>query len=330
MMKRIKWKIVRCAVGGFVAMATLAPAGSVRGADSTIPGNDRPNLFKTLRANNLSLAKSYDSFMAEGYDNSGAPNFDPATFTLSRTPDGGTSYATQYFVGWKPFGDEGSRVLGGDWTLLVSAEGNLSSSDDNTAADAVRFRATANGVYAFDGTTGLIVDASLKYEASREFDTQKLMGEFDFRPSATQLGIGRRLNLVGESTLEGGKLVKRGDVQLLWQPWLRVDVGQTLDAPAGAAEKEDTVFRLVAVVEGKLFFNNVANALNMYEVSLSAGEKFFYLPLENDRKNYNFLSVGLHFVLNTDVSIDLTYDIGRDAPAFAKQEVLTLGVGVRF
>jgi hypothetical protein len=331
------------------ALAALTLAGAAHGADadersaeapqpdSTILGEHNRKFFQNLRARNLSLGKSYESFLSGGDDDKAqtVPNFDPATFSLSRSPDDdGTPYATEFFLGWMPFGSKGPRepILGTqNWTLMLSAEGNISS-EDTESIDAVRFRTTASGVYGFGGEeeNGLIADASVKYEASRDFDTEKLIAEFQFRPQILDWGVGQRLELFGESEGVGGKLTRRAPVDLLWRPFFRVDVGETLDAPANAAEAEDTVLRLVGVVEGKLFFNKFANALGMYEVSLSATEKFHYLPLEDGRRNFNFFSTGVHFLPSPDVSINLTYDIGRDAPTFEKVEMLRLGVGLRF
>ncbi len=344
MIEQMRRAMVRCVLCVPAVVAMLASAGAAHGADardavdaarmpdSTLPGEHNHRFFRDLRAMNLSLAKSYESFQAEGYDDkTGKPQFDPATFSLSRSAgdDVETSYATQYFLGWMPLGEKGGPLLGTDWTLMLSAEGNISS-DDEQSVDAVRFRSTGEGVYSFGADAGMVVNASLKFEADSDFDTEKLIGEFEFHPVYLPLGIGQRLALTGQPPLENGKLVRRADVQLRWEPWLRLDVGETLDAPADAAEQEDTVLRVVGVAEGKLFFNNVANALNMYEVSLSVGEKFHYLPLEDGRQNYNFFSAGVHFLPSPNVSVDLTYDIGRDAPTFEKQEMLRLAIGLRF
>ena len=42
------------------------------------------------------------------------------------------------------------------------------------------------------------------------------------------------------------------------------------------------------------------------------------------------LGSGLHFLLTANASVDLTYEIGRDAPTFEQTELLSLALGLRF
>src|SRR5687767_1515028 len=217
---------VRRATARFVAtaLAALILAGAAHAADadegaaeaprpdSTILGEHNRKFFQNLRARNLSLAKSYESFLAEGYDDEAktVPNFDPATFFLSRSPDDdGTPYETEFLLGLMPFGNKGPRepILGNQYLTLLTSDERNNSSEDTESIDAVRFRTTASGVYGFgsEKESGLIADVSVKYEASRDFDTEKLIAEFQFRPQIIDWGVGQRLEF-GKSEGPGGKL----------------------------------------------------------------------------------------------------------------------------
>ncbi len=342
--------LIACAAIFFAAVSTAELP-----ATNPSPAPEKPvakleDFFAKLKNLNLSLAQSYDSFQKGGspYAADGTPNFEPATFSLTHSPHQDVVYKTQYFLGWRPLGD---RPLGGDqngkfplgeWTPLVSAEGNFSS-DKNDAADAVRFRATAHGVFGpanqdQGNLRGLRVDASVKYEASRTFNTQKMLGEFQFRPTFTALGIGRRWPHVGVDPITGHldptRLANEAPFQVLWTPWLGVDVGKTLDQPKptganASQEAKRDLLRVYGAIDATLYLNKATEILGAKDVYLSAGEKFYYLPHEHG-ETHNFLEFGAHFVLTKNASIDVTYDIGRDSPDFKKQEVLTVGFGLRF
>ena len=332
------WLCVAIIAGTALALGKGPAAAQTQEVLSLGHGRARQTVFDQLSSAGLSLAQSYDLFtsFANPYDNDGVPNFEPASFSLSRTPTAGVGYTAQFFLGWRPGrGARAVELLGGEWTPMLSAEGNLNS-DDDQATDAVRFRLTGHGVYAGQiqrgNIQGLRIDASLKYEASRTFDTEKFLGDFQFRPTYTALGIGRRTpaaKLGPDGHIDQSQL---RPVQLMWQPWIGMEFGRTLDQPKSASEdeeKEDTLLRVITAVEGRLYLNALSKPIGLKDVYLVVAEKFYYLPLE-DSKTHNFFRTGIYFILTVNASISLTYDIGRDAPNFEKVELLRAGFGLRF
>jgi hypothetical protein len=317
--------------------ASTAPAAD---APATQAGETR--LLDRAHAAGFTLAKSFESYKSaqSPYDADGNPTFEPATISLTRTPDTESVYKTAFFFGWQPVEPPTwEDPFGGEWTPLFSVEGDLAS-DDNTATDALRLRATGHATYAPStfqkgNIRGARFDASLKYEASREFDTEKLILEIQGRPTYTALGIGQRRNFGNKNQLGyDGHLDKNliAPVQYMWEPWAGLDVGRTLDQPSvtsANSEQEDTVLRVTLAMDARLYLNFLNQPLGLEETYFSMTDKFYYLPLE-DKEVRNFLSAGVHFLLNKNASIDVTYDIGRDAPKFEKVEVLAISLGLRF
>lgn len=253
----------------------------------------------------------------------------PATLAyLSNQKDGAASRSTAYQSEFALIYD-GPDSWSGFWPR-VSLEGKLSSSDEQKASDALRFRA---GGYRMIGESalgeGTEFVANLKYETERKTGTKKGLVEFGFTPIYGWLGR------YWPGPPKRGQADSSGNYNQL--PWLQVapvvsfgmEVGKTMSVGT-SEETKDTVVRLRTSLRFDAELNAVAYALGINGVTAYADGSYWYLPREDGEKNYRLGKTGLSFLITNYLSFDLAYSVGRDAPAFKFARTGTAGFGLKF
>lgn len=250
--------------------------------------------------------------LAPGDDN-------PAKFAFTRDIEAGTStaFTADFFLSWKTpnsFADSlGWRHKTWDMNAAASVQGKLTSASD-MEHDAWRFRGSLNGRYTFNPTAtdlndinGFLWSLSVKDEASRDFDFNRVGAEGTLTPTIPAIAMG-----VFKGDKEG--------VQFRWRPFVGFDAGTTTSDTMMPANPDDTLW-LSARVTAKVKLNFLAKAMKMNEVSLYADDKLIYLSEAAIARNY--LKTGVNFMFNDYVGFSLDYSVGRDSPKFTREESFT-------
>jgi hypothetical protein len=289
----------------------------------------------------ISPAKKPDFFaqmVKAGFSLQLAPDDDnPAKFAFSRDIQAGTKtvYTADFFLAWRlptnAAAEMGLRQRAWDLYPSASVQGKLTTADDSST-DAWRFRATLKGRYTWnalavnpDRIVGILWDASLKDEASRGFDYNRVSGEFNLTPSAPGLAMGTFKPAT--ETDENGQEVLPA-FQFRWRPFIGLDAGTTTsDAGIFANGAQDTLW-LTARCTAKLKLNAIARALNFDEVSLFADDKLIYLS--EARASHNYLKAGLNLMITANVGFSLDYTVGEASPKFNREEVFAGAFTIRF
>lgn len=253
----------------------------------------------------------------------------PATFSyISNQKNDALSRSTAYQTEFALIYD-GPDSWSGFWPR-VTLEGKLSSSGEQKASDALKFRA---GGYRILGEAslgeGTEFVANLKYETERKTDTKKGLVELGFTPVYGWLGR------YWPGPPKKGQADPSGNYARL--PWLQVapvvsfglDVGKTMSVGT-SEETKDTIVRLRMSLRLDAELNAVAYALGINGVTAYADGSYWHLPREDGEKNYRLGKTGLSFGLTNYLSFDLAYAVGREAPAFKFARTGTAGFGLKF
>jgi hypothetical protein len=276
-------------------------------AETETASTEREDFLKRMKKAGFSLQ------LAPGDDN-------PAKFAFTRDIQAGTptAFTADFFLSWKTSNAVadtlGWRHKTWDMNAAASVQGKLTSASD-MEHDAWRFRGTLNGRYTFNPTAtdlddinGFLWSLSVKDEASRDFDFNRVGAEGTLTPTIPALAMG-----VFKGDKEG--------VQFRWRPFVGFDAGTTTsDITVPVAGPDDTLW-LSARVTAKLRLNFVANAMKMNEVSLYADDKLIYLG--ETGTSHNYLKTGVNFMFNDHVGFSLDYSVGQDSPKFTREESVT-------
>lgn len=243
-------------------------------------------------------------------------------------------YSFDFSLEYRPRWED--EWAGWDVSPVLNLEAKVAS-DKTKAQDALRARAGFEFQKPLEGVrlagaevTDAYFFSVVKYEADSDFDTQVLVLETRATAFAEELGLGR-----GWPPSENAETAP--PVQAVWEPMLGFDVGRALErseprAPTDPVpgELEDEVLRLVATVYGRVVLNDLAKTARLREISLYADWSFYYLPLEEEDQNFDFLATGLEFYLTDSLALTFTYKVGESPPNFFKTEQFDIGLGVRF
>lgn len=171
-----------------------------------------------------------------------------------------------------------------------------------------------------------------KYEISQSNATRTLTAEFLFTPIVPRFGAHKALPQNSRDAI-GDSLPP---IQLYYEPYIGLDLGGNVDRPKGKArvaelglETTDTILRIEGEIKAKLLLNSVAAVLDIPQVDLYADDKLYCLALQ-DGATRNVFTAGIEFLVNSNVSLDFHYLVGRDAPEFNKVESLNVALGIRF
>jgi hypothetical protein len=289
------------------------------GDEATSSEPAKEDLFKQLARNGFRLKLAPDD------DN-------PAKFAFSRDIHTGakTVFAADFFLSWtmpdRIASDMGWRKKTWDLNAETSVQGKLTS-DNDTDTDAWRYRVTLKGRNTWnsnaidpDETAGILWNISAKDEASREFDYNRIGGEFNLTPTIPLLAMGMTKPLGGTE--------QKPPLQFRWRPFVGIDAGTVTSGRGNAANGADDVFWLTGRAVAKLKLNFIAQWFKLNEVSLFVDEKVTYLSEVGTWHSY--VKAGANFMFNDHVGFSLDYGAGEDTPKFETEEILSGAFTVKF
>jgi hypothetical protein len=230
------------------------------------------------------------------------------------------------------FNDAGKPLFGNDNDFYLFGEGHVASdkaaAQDNWqfGASGVFFQKLADPKPDMDSNwhdrltvTGIYGELAALYEADRDFDTEGALVNGQVTLNMPGLGIGH-----------GIPWDPTAPVSLQWRPWIGIDAGKTLDKPKDSTIP-DTIFRITQRTTARLRLNFISHALpELKKVDLFVENNLHCVPNVGGGRTYDVFITGLEFGLTEHASFRVEYDVGRDAPDFAKIEVLKAGFSVKF
>lgn len=230
-----------------------------------------------------------------------------------------SAYAAQFAVIWTA-----PAALAPNVFPRLSAETRRTSSGSAKAGDVTRLRAGAYGAPA-----GYNWTAALKHERAHKDDTRKTMLEMSVTPIFGLLGQGISIPSVDASQRDSAGNIKRGQwplVQVTPLVTLSADYGKT-HAAGASVETRDTVKRLRADVRFDMLWTRAPRWLGVRSLSTYAEGTYWRLP---GLGSYHMAQAGISFGLTPEVSFDIAYVVGTDAPDFVFSRSTNVGLGIKF
>lgn len=256
----------------------------------------------------------------------------PALFSYTATQDAATprssAYGAQFALIWE------ATKEWHDMTPRVSFETKRTSSGEAKTSDVSILRTGLIGAKLFPWSTekesqGFNWSAGLKYETARKDSTRKAMLEMSFTPVFGYLGRYTAIPTVpqGKDDDSNMRLGAPPLLQIMPLVTLSADVGKTNSAGA-SAEAEDTIKRLRSDARFDVLWPKAARSLGILSVSTYA--QGTYWRLLGQGKHYHLSQAGLSFGLTPEISLDITYAVGADAPDFLFSRSTNVGLGIQF
>lgn len=304
------------------------------GGGGGAPGSDPTSLFDRLAAKGFRLRQASE----------GPKKRDPALFSYVRDEvEDEDVFRAKLFLAY-----EGAGRLVAPYVTVrprASVECNLSSLPREQNANktgAFRLRAGADGDWLrslcpapdachFPALSALLFDANAKFDSSQDSDVQKLSFEAGVSPIESSLGMGvispRR---------------RDPNLSFFWQPTLFVDTGTTLHE-GGSFEKGDAFVRLGTTVRASIHFDALMRAMGLRGTPKDegTGEVPAFLPhlygewtgrwsVAHGDQFFEYFVAGAHLPFNANVSLDLTYTEGDEAPRFERVRAFEVSLGIQF
>lgn len=293
--------------------------------------------YSLLTPNPISM---FDHFEAAGFklQRSSDPEetSDPALFGLTQDFETGsdTEFAADFFLSWSPYRMKGQGrrpgIVAGEEVLYeASGEGHLNSANDE-AADAWKFRLTRNAIKDYGtedsgpNTFQLHTNLSVKLEADRDFERQRLSGELEISPINLALAMGK-FQPAKKWLIAGKKAEAEPPIQFRWLPTLSVDAGDIIDGPS---KPEDSTVWIAGKLKAEVRLNFLKNLLDVDSVDLFAEGRSLYAADEG--KWHSYLETGVDVMFNENVGWTLLYKLGETSPEFEDINLLTTGITVKF
>lgn len=253
---------------------------------------------------------------------------DPATISYFSNKGAGAEKATAYQTEFALIYTGKDEVLG--FTPRTSFEARLTSSGDKRAADAMRIRVGGEAFYSPKALgEGIELVSGLKYEWERDSKTKKAMLEFDATPIYGWLGRywpGPPRPGRGDPS---GSYARLPSFQFAPLVSIGADIGRTIEADT-SEEAEDNLVRLRAKMRFNVQLNGLSEMLRTRDVSGFVESTFWHLPRETLRKNAHVSRTGLKFTLTEELSLNMTYAVGREPPSFKFFRNANIGFGLKF
>jgi hypothetical protein len=206
----------------------------------------------------------------------------------------------------------------------VSAETRRTSSGSAKAGDVTRLRAGAYGAPA-----GYNWSAALKHESAHKDNTSKSMLEASVTPLFGPLGRGLSIPALDPSQRDSAGNIKRGQwplVQITPLLTLSADYGKTHTAGA-SLETGATIKRLRSDLRVDMLWTRAPRWLGVRSLSTYAEGSWWRLPGQATR---HLAQAGISFGLTPEVSFDIAYVVGTDAPDFLFMRSTNVGLGIKF
>lgn len=208
-----------------------------------------------------------------------------------------------------------------DTELQFSTDLKLSS-DAKKSPNRIKTRATTallpeNLALPRIGLTDWIAYASAVHETDRDFRTQNMLAEFLLRPEF-KWGC---LRLNAQTNLAVGELLL-GRYEI--GPLLGFEGGTTVRDSKGISPEHGGFLRPLARVTIS-FTPNILDG----KLILHFNDTMRFLSADKYRSR-NLLGAGAEYEITKNISLTLEYSQGYDAPKFEKEDVVKLGLGVKF
>ncbi len=252
----------------------------------------------------------------------------PATFGYASSQKDGSdrssSFQAEFAFVW-----ESPSVLPSGFAPRASLEAQLNSSGDKKANDLVRARIGASKMlHGSSEGTGIELTTNLKYETERKTGTKKGLIEVVATPIYGVLGTywpgppkpsqaTQSLNYRVLPSIQIAPLLKFG-----------AEIGKAFDTGT-STETGDTLVRYKTIGRLDTEFNFLASALSLRNVTGYLEATYWRLPRET-KKSHHLAKTGLSFGLSDEISIDLSYSVGRDSPSFKFARSGIVGLGIKF
>lgn len=247
----------------------------------------------------------------------------PALFSYVATQGAATprssAYAAQFAVIWTA-----PEAVAPNVFPRVSAEARRTSSGGAKAGDVTRLRAGAYGA-----PQGYNWTAALKHERAHKDGTRKSMLELSITPIFGPFGQGINLPSLDPSQRDSAGNIKRGQwplVQITPSLTLSADYGKT-HAAGASIESGDTIKRLRSDLRFDMLWTRAPKWLGVRSLSTYAEGSYWRLPGLGSR---HLAQAGISFGLTPEVSFDIAYVVGTDAPDFLFSRSTNVGLGVKF
>ncbi len=253
----------------------------------------------------------------------------PATLSFLSNKSTGDGSGTDAYQGEFALIYDGAESWGGFWPR-VSLEGKLTSTGDQKDGDQLRFRAGGYRIIAGnDLGEGTEFITNLKYETERKTGTKKGLIEVGVTPVYGWLGRYWPGPPNEDDANAAGNYVRL--------PWLQVapiisfgaETGKTFDV-GGSSETNETIVRLRTTLRLDAQLNALSYAIGTRNVTPYLEGSYWYLPLEDEVRNYRLGKAGMSFGLTEMLSFDLSYSVGREAPNFTFARTKSIGFGLKF
>ena len=246
----------------------------------------------------------------------------PALFSYGANDDGTnprtSAYSAQMALLW-----HGGGILGGSIFPRLSLETRRTSSGEAKANDQTRVR-----LGGFGATYHSTWSAAVKYETARKDDTRKGMLELGITPVAWGLDVWHPIG-PGPVRDSSGVVVPSSVPILEIKPLISfaADIGKTFSVGT-SKETNDTVKRLRSDLRLDMLWGRVARALGVVYVETYAERTHWRLVGQG--KTYRFDQAGISVGLTPEISLDVAYSRGHEAPTFEYARSTNVGLGVQF
>jgi len=247
----------------------------------------------------------------------------PALFSYAATDDAtmarASAYAAQFAVIWTAPAAVAPNVF-----PRVSAETRRTSSGSAKTGDMTRLR-----IGAYGAPEGYNWTAALKHERAHRDSTRKSMLEVSVTPMFWLLGQGINFPALDPSQRDSAGNIRRGQwplVQVTPLLTLSADYGKT-QAAGASLEERDTIKRLRADLRVDMLWTRAPKWLGVRSLSTYAEGTWWRLPGHGSQHK---AQAGLSFGLTPEVSLDVAYAVGSDAPDFLFSRSTNVGLGIKF
>lgn len=292
-----------------------APAAATGEAKPGAAAEAKPehvDLFKRLSDLGFSLSKGPDN----GDDKKGAT----FAFSQDREANAAPVFNANFYLKWQkhlPYTVLDSKTLWLTDAPAISVQGKITSAN-NTATDAWRFR-LENDLTGYNKSKDRLFDGfwatlSFKDESDRNFNVNRLSGEFWFTPNSKKLLIGKY----------SGK--PEDPVQIRWRPYGGLDAGGTLEG--SPPNIDNSALWLMAKGRVELRLNFIQKALKLNDVTIYFEDRYVYT--EGEERSHNYLTTGIDFEFNDNIGLTFDYTNGEDSPKFVPEEMFKGGLAVKF
>jgi hypothetical protein len=248
----------------------------------------------------------------------------PAVFGYSASQKDGkrsSAYFTEFAVLWTGPQLESYRAF----YPKASLEARLHSTGSDKDTDALKFR--AGGYRILEGIGE--VTGNFKYEAESSKDTKKALLEMAFAPSFFPFAADLPRPTADRTAPSGNyRLGEAPAVQVMPNLTVGLDLGRTLKV-GSSAETKKSLSRQWLDFRLDLQLNFLADALRIPGATLYGQTKRWHLSGQSP-STYHLSGAGLNFQMTKELSVDMSYVVGADAPAFKFNRTAVMGLGLKF